>query len=150
MTASLPNSYLRPIDILLVDDDEGDVLLTKRALQNGKFINTLQVAKDGVEALAYLRRKEPFAAAPRPDLVLLDLNMPRKDGREVLAEIKQDTALRSIPVVVLTTSDSDRDVFKMYDLQANCYVTKPVDLDQFTKIVREIRSFWLSVVQLPP
>jgi CheY-like chemotaxis protein len=135
---------------LLVDDDEGDVLLTKRALQNGKFINTLQVAKDGVEALAYLRRKEPFAAAPRPDLVLLDLNMPRKDGREVLAEIKQDTALRSIPVVVLTTSDSDRDVFKMYDLQANCYVTKPVDLDQFTKIVREIRSFWLSVVQLPP
>ena len=150
MTASLPNSYLRPVDILLVDDDEGDVLLTKRALQNGKFINILQVAKDGVEALAYLRRKEPFAAAPRPDLVLLDLNMPRKDGREVLAEIKQDTALRSIPVVVLTTSDSDRDVFKMYDLQANCYVTKPVDLDQFTKIVREIRSFWLSVVQLPP
>jgi CheY-like chemotaxis protein len=150
MTASLPNSYLRPVDILLVDDDEGDVLLTKRALQNGKFINILQVAKDGVEALAYLRRKEPFAAAPRPDLILLDLNMPRKDGREVLAEIKQDTALRSIPVVVLTTSDSDRDVFKMYDLQANCYVTKPVDLDQFTKIVREIRSFWLSVVQLPP
>jgi len=138
------------IDILLVDDDEGDILLAKRALENGKFYNAMHVAKDGVEAMAFLKQQGEFADAERPDLILLDLNMPRKDGREVLAEIKQDPSLRSIPVVVLTTSDSEQDVAKMYDLQANCYVTKPVDLEQFTKIVKEIKNFWFSVVSLPP
>lgn len=139
----------RFIEILLVDDDEADVLLTRRALQNGKLYNTIRVAKDGVEAMAHLRQKNEYADAPRPDLVLLDLNMPRKDGREVLAEMKQDRDLRTIPVVILTTSDSDQDIVSMYDLHANCYVTKPVDLEQFTKIVKEIKHFWISVVQLP-
>jgi CheY-like chemotaxis protein len=138
------------IDILLVDDDEGDVLLAKRALQNGKIVNFMHVAKDGVEAMAFLGQTGKYADAPRPDLILLDLNMPRKDGREVLSEIKHDPHLRSIPVVVLTTSDSDLDIAKMYDLHANCFVTKPVDLEQFTKIVKEIKHFWFSVVKLPP
>lgn len=146
-----PNKpHPRLIDILLVDDDEGDILLAKRALQNGKIFNTMHVAKDGVEAMNYLKQQGEFADAPRPDLVLLDLNMPRKDGREVLADIKRDPDLRSIPVVVLTTSDSDQDIVNMYDLHANCYVTKPVDLEQFTKIVKEIKDFWFSVVKLPP
>lgn len=140
----------RLIDILLVDDDDGDVVLAKRALINGKIYNSMHVAKDGVEALEYLRQVGRYANAPRPDLILLDLNMPRMDGREVLSEIKGDPHLRSIPVVVLTTSDSDMDVANMYDLHANCYVTKPVDLEQFTKIVKEIKQFWFSVVKLPP
>jgi len=140
----------RLIEILLIDDDDGDVLLARRALENGKILNTMHVAKDGIEAMEFLKQTGKFVDAPRPDLILLDLNMPRKDGREVLAEIKQDPHLRSIPVVVLTTSDSDQDVADMYDLHANCYVTKPVDLEQFTKIVKEIRQFWFSVVKLPP
>jgi CheY-like chemotaxis protein len=139
----------RLIDILLVDDDEGDVVLAKRALQNGKIFNTMHVAKDGVEAMEFLQQTGKHADAPRPDLILLDLNMPRKDGREVLSDIKQDPHLRSIPVVVLTTSDSELDVANMYDLHANCFVTKPVDLEQFTKIVKEIKQFWFSVVKLP-
>jgi two-component system, chemotaxis family, response regulator Rcp1 len=143
-------SYPRLIDILLVDDDAGDVVLAKRALENGKIFNAMHVAKDGVEAMEFLNRVGRHAEAPRPDLILLDLNMPRKDGREVLADIKRDPHLRSIPVVVLTTSDSEQDVANMYDLHANCYVTKPVDLEQFTKIVREIKQFWFSVVKLPP
>ncbi|MEX2092305.1 MAG: response regulator [Pirellulales bacterium] len=110
----------------------------------------MQVAKDGIEAMAYLRQEGEFVDAPRPDLILLDLNMPRKDGREVLLEIKQDPDLRSIPVVVLTTSDSEQDIANMYDLHANCFVTKPVDLEQFTKIVKEIKEFWFWVVKLPP
>jgi two-component system, chemotaxis family, response regulator Rcp1 len=139
----------RLIDILLVDDDEGDVVLAKRALQNGKILNQMHVAKDGVEAMEFLQQSGKYADAPRPDLILLDLNMPRKDGREVLADIKQDPHLRSIPVVVLTTSDSELDVANTYDLHANCFVTKPVDLEQFTKIVKEIKQFWFSVVKLP-
>ncbi len=140
----------KSIDILLVEDDEGDVLLTKKALSNGKIYNSLNVARDGVEALAFLRHEGEHAAAPRPDLILLDLNMPRMDGREALAQIKQDEDLRSIPVVILTTSDSDQDILKSYDLQASCYITKPVDLEQFTTVVRAIKDFWFSVVKLPP
>ena len=138
------------IDILLVEDDEGDVLLTKKALSNGKIYNSINVAKDGVEALAFLRQEGEYASVPRPDLVLLDLNMPRMDGREALAQIKQDEDLRLIPVVILTTSDSDLDILKSYDLQASCYITKPVDLEQFTTVVRAIKDFWFTVVKLPP
>ncbi len=145
-TQSMP----KLVDILLVEDDEGDVLLTKKALANGKIYNSLCVAKDGVEALAFLRKEGEYAAAPRPDLILLDLNMPRMDGRETLAQIKQDENLRSIPIVVLTTSDSDQDVLQSYDLQASCYITKPVDLEKFTSVVRAIKDFWFSVVKLPP
>lgn len=144
------SAHPRMIDILLVDDDEGDVMLTRKALESGKIFNGLHVARDGVEAMDFLRQTGKHAGAPRPDLVLLDLNMPRKDGREVLFDIKQDPELRSIPVVVLTTSDSDLDITDMYGLHANCYVTKPVDLDKFTKIVKEIKHFWFSVVKLPP
>jgi two-component system, chemotaxis family, response regulator Rcp1 len=140
---------LSPVDILMVDDDLGDVALTQRALQYGKFLNQLHVARDGVEAMDYLRQRGEFAGAPRPDVILLDLNMPRKDGRELLAEIKRDVNLRTIPVVVLTTSDSDQDILRMYDLHANCYVTKPLDLAQFTKMVQQIKDFWFSVVKLP-
>lgn len=150
MSSLATASTLKLIDILLVEDDEGDVLLTKKALKNGKICNSLTVAKDGVEAMSILRKQEQFADAIRPDLILLDLNMPRMDGRELLAEIKSDEQLRSIPVVVLTTSDSDQDVLKSYDLQASCYITKPDDLDQFTSVVRAIKDFWFSIVKLPP
>ena len=139
-----------PIDILLVEDDPGDVLLTKEALGNGKVCNNLNVAKDGVEAMEYLRGEGQFTDATTPDLILLDLNMPRKDGRETLAEIKADDRLRKIPVVVLTTSDSEQDILKSYQLQANCYITKPVDLATFTRVVQTIEEFWLCVVKLPP
>lgn len=138
------------IDILLVDDDEGDVLLAKRALDDGNFFKTVHVVKDGVEAMAFLKQQGRYADAPRPDVILLDLNMPRKDGREVIREIKQDRDLRSIPVVVLTTSDSGQDVADMYEQHANCYITKAVDLEDFTNIINEIRQFWCSVVTLPP
>ncbi len=139
----------RPVEILLVEDNQGDVRLTIEALREGKVHNNLNVARDGVEALAYLRREPPFTAAVRPDLILLDLNLPRKDGREVLAEIKADPDLKTIPVVVLTTSRAEQDVLRSYELQANCFVTKPVDLDQFIEVVRSIESFWLTVVRLP-
>jgi CheY-like chemotaxis protein len=140
----------RPIEILLVEDNPGDVRLTIEALKEGKVRNNLAVAKDGVEALAFLRRQGNYADASRPDLILLDLNLPRKDGREVLAEIKEDPALRRIPVVVLTTSKAEEDIVRTYDLHANCYITKPVDLEQFISVVRSIDDFWLSVVRLPP
>ena len=140
----------RPIEILLVEDNPGDVRLTIEALKEGRVRNRLSVARDGVEALAFLRRQGPHAQAPRPDLILLDLNLPRKDGREVLAEIKDDAVLRRIPVVVLTTSKAEEDVLRTYDLHANCYITKPVDLEQFIMVVRSIDDFWLSVVRLPP
>ena len=140
----------RPIEILLVEDNPGDVRLTVEALKEGKVRNNLSVAKDGVEALAFLRREGGFAGAARPDLILLDLNLPKKDGREVLAEIKDDAVLRRIPVVVLTTSKAEEDILRTYDLHANCYITKPVDLDQFIAVVRSIDDFWLSVVRLPP
>lgn len=139
----------RPIEILLVEDNPGDVRLTIEALKEAKVRNRLSVAKDGVEALAFLRREGSYAEAARPDLILLDLNLPRKDGREVLAEIKVDASLRSIPVVILTTSRADQDILRSYELHANCYITKPVDLDQFITVVKSIESFWLTIVTLP-
>lgn len=143
-------SSLKHIEILLVEDDEGDVLLTKRALASGKIFNSLNVAKDGVEAMEFLRQEGSNAEAPRPDLIMLDLNMPRMDGRETLAQIKQDESLKTIPVVVLTTSDSDQDILQSYDLQANCFITKPVDLKQFVDVISAVENFWFSVVKLPP
>ena len=142
-------SSMRPIEILLVEDNPGDVRLTQEALGEAKVRNNLAVAKDGVEALQYLRREPPFEDATRPDLILLDLNLPRKDGREVLAEIKADADLRRLPVVVLTTSSAEKDVLESYNLYANCYITKPVDLDQFVRIVSSIEDFWLTIVKLP-
>ena len=138
-----------PIDILLVEDNPGDVRLTKEALSDAKVLNTLTVAIDGLEALAALLREGRFANAPRPDIILLDLNLPRKDGRAVLAEIKADPELRRIPVVVLTTSKAEEDVLRTYDLHANCYITKPLDLEQFITVVKSIEDFWFTVVKLP-
>ena len=140
---------VQPIEILLVEDNPGDVRLTIEALKEAKVINHLTVLKDGVEALAFLRRQEPFVKAPRPHLIVLDLNLPKKDGREVLAAIKVDDSLKRIPVVVLTTSQDEQDVLRSYNLHANCYITKPVDLDQFIRVVRSIEDFWLGIVVLP-
>jgi CheY-like chemotaxis protein len=145
----MPES-VSPIEVLLVEDDPGDVLMTREAFAEHKVGNRLSVVSDGDEALAYLRRQGRYAQAPRPDLVLLDLNLPRRDGRQVLAEIKNDEDLRRIPVVVLTTSQADEDVLRSYSLHANAYVTKPVDFDQFIAVVREIDQFFVSVVKLPP
>ena len=139
----------RPIEILLVEDNPGDVRLTIEGLNEGKVRNNLHVARDGVEAMAFLRREGEYRDAVRPDLILLDLNLPRKDGREVLQDLKQDPALRAIPVVVLTTSRSEQDVLRSYELQANCYITKPVDLEQFITVVKSIEDFWLTIVTLP-
>ena len=139
-----------PVEILLVEDNPGDVRLTVEALKEGKVYNNLHWAKDGVEALEFLRRQGKYANAPRPDIILLDLNLPKKDGREVLVEIKRDSDLGLIPVVVLTTSKAEEDILKSYELHANCYVTKPVDLDQFIRVVKSIDGFWLTVVTLPP
>jgi CheY-like chemotaxis protein len=139
----------RPIEILLVEDNPGDVRLTIEGLKEGKVRNNLHVAKDGVEALAFLRREANYADAVRPDLILLDLNLPRMDGRQVLSEIKADPVLKTIPVVVLTTSGAEQDVLHSYQLQANCYITKPVDLEQFITVVRSIEDFWLTIVTLP-
>ena len=138
-----------PIDILLVEDDPGDVLMTREAFAHHKIRNPLHVAEDGVEALRFLKREGPFGEAPRPGLILLDLNLPRKDGRELLGEIKQDPGLRTIPVVVLTTSEAEEDILRSYDLHANAYVTKPVDFEKFVEVVRKIDDFWVTVVQLP-
>jgi CheY-like chemotaxis protein len=140
---------VEPIEILLVEDSPADVDLTREALEDAKVRNNLHVASDGVEALAFLRREGRYADAPHPDLILLDLNLPKKDGREVLAEIKADPLLRRIPVVVLTTSEAEQDIIQSYDLHANCYVTKPVDLDAFMHVVRSIEDFWLAIVRLP-
>lgn len=141
---------VRPIDILLVEDNPGDADLAREALEDSKLLNELRVVEDGEQAMAYLRREGAYAEAVRPDLILLDLNLPKKDGREVLAEIKADPTLRRIPVVVLTTSRAEEDVMRSYDLHANCYVTKPIDLSQFIHVVHQIEEFWLSIVQLPP
>jgi len=138
------------VDILLVEDNPGDVRLTREALREAKFRNELYVAEDGVEAIAFLRREGQYADAVRPHLILLDLNLPRKDGREVLAEIKEDPDLKRIPVVVLTTSQAEADIIKAYNLHANCYINKPVDLDQFLTVVKSIEDFWLAIVKLPP
>jgi len=140
---------VRTIEILLVEDNPGDVRLTREAFKEGRIDNHLAVARDGVEALEYLQRRGKFAGATRPDMILLDLNLPRKDGREVLAEIKVDERLCGIPVVVLSTSQSEEDVRSSYDLHANCYISKPVDLDHFIDVVHSIERFWLEVAQLP-
>lgn len=140
----------RPMEILLVEDNLGDIRLTEEALKEGLVDNRLNVCRNGEDALAFLRREEEYSAAPRPDLILLDLNLPRKDGRELLTEIKGDEDLRRIPVVVLTTSRSEDDIVRSYDLQANCYIHKPVDLPRFLELVRSIQDFWFSVVALPP
>ncbi len=139
----------RPIEILLVEDNPGDVRLTREALKDAKVLNNLYVADDGFEALAFLKREGEYLNAIRPDLILLDLNLPKKDGREVLAEIKADPGLRQIPVVILTTSKAEEDVLKTYDLHANCYITKPVDLEKFIEVISAIEDFWLSIVKLP-
>jgi two-component system, chemotaxis family, response regulator Rcp1 len=140
----------KPIEILLVEDNPGDVRLTVEALREAKVANQLHVVADGVKAMSFLRREGRYADVPRPDLILLDLNLPRKDGREVLAELKQDADLKCIPVVVLTSSAAEQDIVQAYNLHANCYITKPVDLEQFLRVVRSIEDFWLIVVKLPP
>ncbi len=138
-----------PIEILLVEDSPDDADLTIDALRDGRVHNRVTVVEDGVEAMAYLRREGKHRAAPRPDLILLDLNLPRKNGREVLAEVKQDPDLRRIPVVVMTSSDDEKDILAAYNLYVNCYITKPVDLDQFIRVVKSIEHFWFSIVKLP-
>ena len=139
----------KAVNILLVEDNPGDVRLTLEALKEGKVRNHLSVVGDGVEALAFLLREGNYAKAPRPDLILLDLNLPKKDGREVLLEIKYYEHLKHIPVVVLTTSNAEKDIHRAYELYANCYITKPVDFDQFTKVLRSFEDFWLTIVKLP-
>jgi len=139
-----------PIEILLVEDNPGDVRLTREALKEGKVYSNLHTVKDGVEAMDFLHHRGKYKAVPRPDIILLDLNLPKKDGREVLQEIKTDDRLKRIPVVVLTTSKAEEDVLRTYNLHANCYVTKPVDLEKFMVVVKTIDVFWLTVVTLPP
>jgi CheY-like chemotaxis protein len=140
----------RPIEILLVEDSAGDVRLVKEGFKENKFLNNLHVARDGVEAMKFLHQEGEYADAVRPDLILLDLNLPKKDGREVLAEVKGDEDLKRIPVVIMTVSEAEEDILKTYNLHANCYITKPIDLGQFIKVVRSIESFWLTIVKLPP
>ncbi len=139
----------KPIEILLVEDNPGDVRLTTEAFKDGKVHNNLNVVGDGVEALAFLRKEGKYASAVRPDLVLLDLNLPRKDGRQVLEEIKADPKLRRIPVVILTTSQAEEDILKAYNYNANCYINKPIGFDEFMKVVQSIENFWLTIVKLP-
>ena len=141
---------IQSIEILVVDDNPGDVQLIREALQDAKVTNNLHSVGDGVAALAFLRGQAPYQDAPRPDLIILDLNLPKKDGRVVLREIKADPGLRGIPVVILTTSRADQDVLNVYNLNANCYITKPVDFEQFVKVVQAIDNFWFSIVTLPP
>ena len=141
---------VKPVEILLVEDNQGDARLAIEAMDDSKIKNNLVWVKDGVEAMEYLRKEGEYKNASRPDLILLDLNMPRKDGREVLAEVKSDDNLKSIPVVILTVSKAEEDIIKSYDLHANCYVTKPLDLEQFIHVVKSIEDFWFSIVKLPP
>ena len=140
----------RPIEILLVEDNPGDIRLTQEAFRDGKVANNMSVVTDGVEAMAFLHQEGKYTEAPRPDIILLDLNLPKKDGREVLAELKQDPSLRRIPVIVLTTSKAEQDILNSYDMHVNCYITKPIDLEEFIRIVEGIGGFWLMVVKLPP
>ncbi len=149
MDSQVSNAVGRQIEILLVEDNQGDVRLTREALIDVKLKNNLHVVQDGVEALAFLRQVDNYQHCPLPDLILLDLNLPKKNGLEVLEEMKEDKVLKRIPVVILTTSKAEEDIVKSYDLHANCYVTKPVDLDQFMKVVRSINNFWLAIVKLP-
>ena len=143
-------AFINPIEILLVEDNPGDVDLARNALENSKIRNILHAVSNGEEAMAFLRCQGEYANASRPDLVLLDLNLPRKDGREVLAEIKSDDDLKRIPVVILTSSRDEEDILKSYNLHANCYITKPMDLNQFIKVVKSIEDFWFTIVKLPP
>jgi chemotaxis family two-component system response regulator Rcp1 len=147
MSSNLPN--LQPIEILLVEDNPGDVRLTREALKEGKVLNHLSVVSDGVEALAFLHKENEHASQPSPDIILLDLNLPRMDGRELLARLKTDESLKRIPVVILTTSRAEEDIIQSYNLHANCYITKPVDLSQFITVVKSIEDFWFTVVKLP-
>ena len=142
--------YGRAIEILLVEDNEGDARLAIEALRDAKVRNNLSWVKDGIEALQYLRKEGGHADASRPDVILLDLNLPKKDGREVLAEIKEDESLRRIPVVVLTVSQAEEDIIRSYDLHANCFISKPIDLEQFMRVVQAVEDFWLTIVKLPP
>ena len=139
----------KPVEILLVEDNEGDVGLVEEVFEEAKIRNIIHVAEDGEEAMLFLNKEVPYVDAPTPDIILLDLNLPQKDGREVLEEIKTDETLKRIPVVVLTTSKAEEDIIKSYDLHANSYITKPVDFDQFIRVVRSIENFWLEVVRLP-
>jgi len=139
-----------PIEILLIEDNPGDVRLTMEAFKDCKVYNNMHTVMDGEAAMAFLRREDRYADVPRPDLILLDLNLPRKDGRDVLREIKTDAGLKNIPVVILTTSQAEEDILRAYGLNANCYICKPIDLDQFTKIIKAIEDFWLTIVKLPP
>ncbi|HYI94320.1 MAG TPA: response regulator [Bryobacteraceae bacterium] len=139
----------RPANVLLVEDNPGDVRLMREALRNGRCGKNMDAVENGEEALAYLRRVPPYSEVPKPDLIFLDLNLPKKDGREVLLEIKQDDALRRIPVVVLTTSEAERDILRAYDLHANCYVKKPTELDEYMEVIRACENFWLHIVRLP-
>ena len=146
VTRSLP----KHVEILLVEDSPADILLTREAFEQNKIMNPIHVAEDGIRAMDFLHKRGEYASAPRPDLILLDLNLPRKNGREVLAEIKSDPELKKIPIVVLTTSSAEEDILKAYDLNANCYVIKPVGFDNFMNAIQSIRHFWFSVVTLPP
>lgn len=139
----------KPVEILLAEDNPGDVMLTRKALEQGKLANNLHVTTDGVDALEFLRQEGEYEDAPRPDLILLDLNMPRKDGQEVLEELRGDDELRRIPVVVLTSSESEEDIVRSYELNANAYLTKPVDFDGFVEIVNRLENFWFQVVKFP-
>lgn len=143
-------AFINPIEILLVEDNPGDVDLTRESLESSKLNNLLHVVGNGEKAMAFLQCQGEYVKAPRPDLVLLDLNLPRKDGREVLAEIKSDEDLKRIPVVILTSSGDEEDIIKSYNLHANCYITKPIDINQFIKVVRSIEDFWFTIVKLPP
>jgi len=145
--SSMPTG--RSIEILLVEDSPGDVRLTQEVLRDGKVNNRLSIVYDGVAALSFLRREGQYATAPHPDLILLDLNLPKKDGREVLEVIKSDSSFKRIPVVILTTSQAEEDILRAYDLHANCYITKPIDLEQFIRVIKSIEEFWLSIVKLP-
>lgn len=138
-----------PVEILLVEDNPGDARLAQEGMKEGKINNNLSIVADGEQAMAFLRRTAPYENAPRPDLILLDLNLPKKDGREVLSEIKSDPQLHKIPVVVLTTSKAEEDILRAYDLHANCYITKPIDFEQFIEVVKGIETFWFNIVQLP-
>jgi len=145
----LKDTLSSPIEILLVEDNPGDIRLTQEVLKEGKVQNTLSVVENGVQAISFLRKENEYQDAPTPDLILLDLNLPKKDGREVLLDIKNDPELKKIPVVVLTTSQAEEDILKVYDLNANCYISKPVDFGQFIDVVKSIENFWLSIVKLP-
>jgi len=143
------NSKSRPIEILLVEDNPGDIRLTQEVLKEGKIQNNLRIVENGVEAISFLHKDGKYSSALTPDLILLDLNLPKKDGREVLQEIKNDDELKKIPIVVLTTSQAEEDILKVYNLNANCYISKPVELDEFINVVKSVEDFWLSIVKLP-